>query len=252
MTDTTLTQAQSATSDLAAVAGAGPRERGFLIKIDNEYQLVAWRGNQFARPWQVERGVFGSTPAAHSQGATVSVDPAIGGGGSISVTDGTTTVTPASLLHLASSTVTDLGGGSAQATPFGPLTWEASDQTVIGGDASEVGPYAGRVRITDSVNRFAALVGGAPADSVSDASGATVEANGATNAGTGGGVDLVGGGAGTGQGLNGGDINVRPGPGDGAGRHGLIIIGSGGLPTSDPHVVGALWNSSGTVHVSAG
>lgn len=173
-------------------------------------------------------------------------------GGAISVTDGITTVTPASLLHLASSTVTDLGGGSAQATPLGPLTWEASDQTLIGGDASEVGPYAGRVRITDSVNRFSALVGGAPADDVSDASGATVEANGATNAGTGGGIDLVGGGAGTGQGLNGGDINVRPGQGDGAGRHGLIIIGSGGLPTADPHVVGALWSSAGVVHVSAG
>lgn len=39
------------------------------------------------------------------------------------------------------------------------------------------------------------------------------------------------------------DLVIAPGAGN------VIILG---MPTSDPHVVGALWNSSGTVKISAG
>jgi hypothetical protein len=30
------------------------------------------------------------------------------------------------------------------------------------------------------------------------------------------------------------------------------VAGGAGLPTSDPHVVGVLWNNAGVLHVSAG
>lgn len=77
MADTTLT-ADQAVGDVAAfVAGAGPAARGFLIKIDSELELVTWHGDQAVRPWQVERGVLGTTAAAHSNGATVTVQPAV-------------------------------------------------------------------------------------------------------------------------------------------------------------------------------
>jgi hypothetical protein len=60
----------------------------------------------------------------------------------------------------------------------------------------------------------------------------------------GGSIYLVGGGASFGQG---GDILIAPGDGPTAGR--LYIYQ---LPTSDPHVANAVWNSSGTLMISAG
>jgi hypothetical protein len=53
---------------------------------------------------------------------------------------------------------------------------------------------------------------------------------------------------------NGGDVILSPGSNNGGnGRHGLVILGAGvELPTADPHVVRALWNSAGTVKISAG
>lgn len=47
----------------------------------------------------------------------------------------------------------------------------------------------------------------------------------------------------------GGDVYLTPHAGDGAGRHGQVILT---VPTSDPHVAGAVWSSSGTLHISAG
>ena len=46
---------------------------------------------------------------------------------------------------------------------------------------------------------------------------------------------------------SGGKITVEAG--------GTITVGDGGaiiLPTSDPHIAGALWNDAGTITVSAG
>lgn len=54
----------------------------------------------------------------------------------------------------------------------------------------------------------------------------------------------------SGAGKNGGDVSFYLGHGGSGARRGLIIIDT--LPTADPHVVGALWNSSGVLHVSAG
>lgn len=88
-----------------------------------------------------------------------------------------------------------------------------------------------------------------------------------TNVAEGDGADLVlRGGDGATSGL-GGDIQLRGGEGVGAGKHGGYLILSPGdamggaipggiilvdLPTSDPAVVGQLWNNSGTLKVSAG
>jgi hypothetical protein len=79
MTTTTLTADQSDDDVEASVAAAGPRESDFLIQIEDEYQYVEWRGDQFVHPWQVKRGFLGTLPVAHASGATVTVDPAIGG-----------------------------------------------------------------------------------------------------------------------------------------------------------------------------
>jgi hypothetical protein len=85
MTTTTLTAAQPAShldDDYALLhaAAAGPRGADFIVKIDNELEYVEWRGDQFARPWQVRRGFLGTDVAAHSNGATVTIEPSLGGG----------------------------------------------------------------------------------------------------------------------------------------------------------------------------
>lgn len=111
MADTTLSAAQGIADTLAYAVAAGPRERDFLIKIDEEYEFVEWRGNQVTRPWQVQRGYLGSARAAHDSGATVSVEPSLaGGGGSISATVGGVSFGAITGLSLPGTGV-DLGGG---------------------------------------------------------------------------------------------------------------------------------------------
>ena len=83
---------------------------------------------------------------------------------------------------------------------------------------------------------------------------------------TGGKLTLVGGQAQVNN-ANGGDVTIQGGQGQGTGHtSGNVKIFAGltfnsatsgnviitGLPTVDPHVVGALWNSSGVLHISAG
>lgn len=126
MADTTLTAAQDENDELAYVAGAGPREADFLIQIDSEYEFVEWRGNQFARPWQVQRGYLGTARAAHSQGATVSVEPAIGGGGSGGVTVDNTVDPPFS-----ASTI--IAAGATESAP---------DEATLVSPVSLLGPFA--------------------------------------------------------------------------------------------------------------
>ncbi len=48
----------------------------------------------------------------------------------------------------------------------------------------------------------------------------------------------------------GGDITLSLGAGHGAGRHGQLLIVN--CPTSDPHVLGAVWNDTGTLKISGG
>jgi hypothetical protein len=79
-----------------------------------------------------------------------------------------------------------------------------------------------------------------------------IKATGGKADGTGGGVLLRPNSGMVGSGKAGGDVHVNLGTGDGAGRQSLVLIEGAGLPTADPHVVGALYSTAGVVHVSAG
>lgn len=74
---TTLTAAQDVHSLLLSAADpfldddSEPVQTEFLVQIDEEFELVQLRGGQVARPWQVTRGAFGTTPADHDSGAAV-------------------------------------------------------------------------------------------------------------------------------------------------------------------------------------
>jgi hypothetical protein len=57
--------------------------------------------------------------------------------------------------------------------------------------------------------------------------------------------------AGAGSNQTGGNLVLQAGlKATGGGANGLIILNN--IPTSDPVVLGALWNSSGTLMISAG
>lgn len=119
----TLTSAISATATVIPVTGTAPEPGSFFtVGSENIRFLGTSRGPQgrsFRRTyWSVDRGVAGTTKATHSGGATLTQyypesSAGGGGGGSISVTDGTTTVDPATSLSLPLGTLTDLGGGVA-------------------------------------------------------------------------------------------------------------------------------------------
>ena len=70
-----------------------------------------------------------------------------------------------------------------------------------------------------------------------------------SSSGDGTGVTITGGNSSGGNG-NGGDVHLHPGSKHGTGRNGLVFLDS--LPTVDPAIAGALYNSTGTVKVSAG
>ena len=75
------------------------------------------QGRSFLRDyWSVDRAVAGTTAATHSNGATLTryyPDAAGGGAGSISATDGTTTVDPTTSISFPAGTLSDLGSGVA-------------------------------------------------------------------------------------------------------------------------------------------
>lgn len=83
--------------------------------IESEAILVT--GGDGTTSLSIGRGMNGTVPAAHAEG--VSVTSGWGGGsGSLSVTDGTTTVDAAtSLFYDAAASVSDGGGGQAVITP---------------------------------------------------------------------------------------------------------------------------------------
>jgi len=79
--------------------------------IDSEVVNVVGGGS--ARSITVQRGVGGTTKAAHVNGTALTAANAFsGGGGGVTVTDGTTTVAATSL-SLVGASVTDEGGGVA-------------------------------------------------------------------------------------------------------------------------------------------
>ena len=113
----------------------------------------------------------------------------------------------------------------------GDFWCQSGDGGPAGGNGGLIGFQAGQSTCAGATGGEAHLVGGQAA--VADAHGGAV---------------LIVSGQGLGTGHS-GDINIRTGPVD-TGTKGNIILT--GLPTADPHVAGALWNSSGVLHISAG
>lgn len=69
---TTLTEAITADATLLPVAAPSPNGRAdFLIRVDAETMKVVGRGHKLT--WSVQRGLLGTTPAAHNAGATVAL-----------------------------------------------------------------------------------------------------------------------------------------------------------------------------------
>jgi hypothetical protein len=107
----TLTAAVGVSDPVIHVSGGfrlppgGPPLR---ITVDSEDMYVS---EPDGLVWQVTRGANLTSRAPHAQGANVSPQSIGAGGGSISVTDGTTTVDPATSLHLPAGTLSDLGSG---------------------------------------------------------------------------------------------------------------------------------------------
>lgn len=107
-------------------------------------------------------------------------------------------------------------------------------------------------RITDgcftAIREGGAYLLGSDAQSGSNDQGELAQVKGGNAAGTGtGGEARLQGGNGSASGAGG---NVRIAPGSGGGVYANVLVEH--LPTSDPAVVNALWNDSGTLKVSAG
>jgi hypothetical protein len=78
--------------------------------------------------------------------------------------------------------------------------------------------------------------------------GAYLQMEGAAALGTGGSARIYGGDAGSGTEANGGDIELSPGPGDGVGRAGQILMPE--IPAVDPVVTSAIWADNGVLVLS--
>jgi hypothetical protein len=123
-------------------------------------------------------------------------------------------------------------GGICDTLGTGGAMWlQAGDGGSTGGDGGLAGMQAGQATHAGSTGGELHLVGGQAG--VADAHGGAILIQSGLGAGTG----------------NSGNITIQTGTVS-AGTRGNIILG--GLPTADPHVLGALWNSTGTLKVSAG
>lgn len=189
-------------------------------------------------------------------------------GGSLTVTDGTTSVA-ASTMQMANASVADAGSGTATVTALGPAAWDGdflnrpalTDYAYLEMHGDTGGPSnAGKIGLggadgdTGQQGGSAYLIAGG-GNGATTSYGGLVTLDGGHGDGTGGNATLMSGQAASGTNKPGGDVIIAPQAGDGSGRHGLVILGGIGnpaLPTADPHVAGALWNNSGVVTVSAG
>ena len=142
----TLNGGITSTSELIRVSGTPPAP-GTYFTIDDEAFKAngATRGAQgrnFTRDYlAVDRGVAGTTKATHSNGATLTPyypDAPGGGSGGVTVTDGTTTVNPATSIQVPAGTLTSPGGGVASValipTLLGPYRINFDDFQGTGGN----------------------------------------------------------------------------------------------------------------------
>lgn len=134
----------------------------------------------------------------------------------------------------------------------GEVSGNGGGVTVVSGNAPEAGD-GGPVYVT----------AGAGGGTSGDGGSVNVWAGAANTAGRGGTVYVIGGQASGSQ--PGGDVSLLGGFNSSTGKGGDISIMAGNslegtpgnilmtaIPTADPHVVGALWNSAGTLKISLG
>jgi hypothetical protein len=184
----------------------------------------------------VARGVGGSTPAAHSSGATLTRYYPDAPGGGDGIPQGGPLSAPldaddndlVNLGNIQGNGTFDLHGAFFQFQGLaggvkGGLVFDDEDDTIISGGGGSAGEPGQQV----------ILRGGNGAGGSTDGASITLKPGGDDNVGPAAGADMY----------------LTPSPGIGGGRDGLIIPI---LPTSDPAVAGALWNDTGTVKVSAG
>jgi hypothetical protein len=114
----TLSANINATQTVVPVSGTAPEPGSYFTLNSEAVRFLGTSrgpgGRAFLRTyWSLDRGVAGTTKATHSSGATLTqyYPDAVGSGGLGSVTDGATTVNPATSITFPAGTLTDLGGG---------------------------------------------------------------------------------------------------------------------------------------------
>lgn len=257
----------------APATGVGPVVPGTLMPSGRKYVIDA-NGQINADP--IDAGVLlglGFIPDALKPGA-----------GAIEVTDGTHTVTGATVLTFSGATVsgstpnataTISGSGSPPAGPagtaqlsdgagnfsagsivdngLGDLTFTPASNAIIkgsidtGGGGSSIAIEGGAS--TGFGGGAAILRGANGADGSGGGYAEVLGGDGDQTDGPGASARLRGGNPGPGNGA-GGDILLDPQVGGGSGRNGLVIIGSqtgNPLPTSDPSVANSVWADNGVL-----
>ena len=200
--------------------------------IDSEYVLIV--GGDISTTPTALRGQNGSAPTTHDAGAELVLGWGSGSSQTLEQTLELGNDTGDNLIVVPNGVIDGAHGHQIQVS--------ASPDANAGGAGFVL--YVGGVQ-TGTDGGLAQIAGGQGANGPGgagavfnggDADGGSVE----LTAGTAGGPDLS----------NGGDITLTVSGGFTGGRHGQIILS--GLPTADPHVVGALYSTAGILHVSAG
>jgi hypothetical protein len=136
----TLSANISATQTVVPVSGTAPEPGSYFTLNSEAVRFLGTSrgpgGRSFLRSfWSVDRGVAGTTKATHSSGATLTQyypDAAgSGGGGSISATDGMTTVDPATSINVPLGALVDLGSGVMGLGFSGPTAVEGDPDVTV-------------------------------------------------------------------------------------------------------------------------
>lgn len=142
----------------------------------------------------------------------------------------------------------EITGGFCAGTGFG------GSVNIAGGPSSDGTAGSAELRGGDgglvSGSGANARVYGGDANGAGDGGSVLIKAGGGgATSGSGGEVSVTAGNANANN-DNGGNIYLQPGAKDGSGTDGLIFLSR--VPVADPHLAGALWNSAGTLKISAG
>jgi hypothetical protein len=174
----------------------------------------------------------------NSTGGTAVEGGTTAGASSLTLQNGTASGTPG---------ITTLAGAGSANGQGGQLALVAADGTGSGHDGGTLSLNAGQSAAGETGGEVD-IIGGYGDNG--NSTPAELEIQGGVGSGNGGSVVATLGDAESGSNGNGGNFMIHPGAKDGTGRIGLVVISA--IPTADPHVAGALWSSSGIIHISAG